>query len=284
MAKKIRQKKKRDSQKPKTTAQRKEQESTRNRMALLRWLAIGFLGVVYVLSTFVFISYSFTGLVCLCVMSVLLFYNVADWLQKKYPKQVKVVRRIFTVCLCVGLLLVAVTEVFILRGSLGDPDKSCDYVVVLGCHVRPNGPSLTLLDRINAAYDYLTEHPDVIAVVSGGQGFDEPMSEAQCIYEHLVERGIDPDRVWIEDKATSTWENLNFSLDMIRERTGTRPDTLGIISSEYHLFRAGLQAKDCGVVPVRIPAVTSVISQRVNHFMREVAGVWYYLILGGNYE
>lgn len=284
MAKKIRQRKKIDFQKPKTTAQRKEQESTRNRMALLRWLAIGFLGVVYVLSTFVFISYSFTGLVCLCVMAVLLFYNVADWLQKKYPKQVKVVRRIFTVCLCVGLLLVAVTEVFILRGSLGDPDKSCDYVVVLGCHVRPNGPSLTLLDRINAAYDYLTEHPDVIAVVSGGQGFDEPMSEAQCIYEHLVERGIDPDRVWIEDKATSTWENLNFSLDMIRERTGTRPDTLGIISSEYHLFRAGLQAKDCGVVPVRIPAVTSVISQRVNHFMREVAGVWYYLILGGNYE
>jgi hypothetical protein len=65
MAKKIRQKKKRDSQKPKTTAQRKEQESTRNRMALLRWLAIGFLGVVYVLSTFVFIGYSFTGLVCL---------------------------------------------------------------------------------------------------------------------------------------------------------------------------------------------------------------------------
>lgn len=284
MAKKIRQRKKIDSQKPKTTAQRKEQESTRNRMTLLRWLAIGFLGVVYVLSTFVFISYSFTGLVCLCVMAVLLFYNVADWLQKKYPKQVKVVRRIFTVCLCVGLLLVAVTEVFILRGSLGDPDKSCDYVVVLGCHVRPNGPSLTLLDRINAAYDYLTEHPDVIAVVSGGQGFDEPMSEAQCIYEHLVERGIDPDRVWIEDKATSTWENLNFSLDMIQERTGTRPDTLGIISSEYHLFRAGLQAKDCGVVPVRIPAVTSVISQRVNHFMREVAGVWYYLILGGNYE
>ena len=284
MAKKIRQRKKIDSQKPKTTAQRKEQESTRNRMALLRWLAIGFLGVVYVLSTFVFISYSFTGLVCLCVMAVLLFYNVADWLQKKYPKQVKVVRRIFTVCLCVGLLLVAVTEVFILRGSFGDPDKSCDYVVVLGCHVRPNGPSLTLLDRINAAYDYLTEHPDVIAVVSGGQGFDEPMSEAQCIYEHLVERGIDPDRVWIEDKATSTWENLNFSLDMIRERTGTRPDTLGIISSEYHLFRAGLQAKDCGVAPVRIPAVTSVISQRVNHFMREVAGVWYYLILGGNYE
>ena len=284
MAKKSPTKKKKDPRTSKTIARRKETESTGNRAAFWRWLAIGFLGLVFVLSTYVFISYSFTGLVCLCVMAVLLFYNVEDWLQVKYPKQVKVVRRMFTVCLCIGLLLVAVTEVFILRGSFGDPDKSCDYVVVLGCHVRPNGPSLTLLDRINAAYDYLTEHPNVIAVVSGGQGFDEPMSEARCIYDHLVERGIDPERVWIEDKATSTWENLNFSLDMIETKTGTRPNTLGIISSEYHLFRAGLQAKDCGVEPVRIPAATSVISQRVNHFMREVAGVWYYLILGGNHE
>lgn len=284
MAKKSPRKKKKDTRKPQTTAQRKVRESGLNLTALWRWLAIGFLSVVFVLSTYVFISYSFTGIVCLCLMAVLLFYNLADWLQKKYPKPIKVVRRIFTLCLCIGLLLVAVTEVFILRGSFGDPGKSCDYVVVLGCHVRPNGPSLTLLDRINAAYDYLTEKPDVIAVVSGGQGVDEPMSEAQCIYDHLVERGIDPERVWIEDKATSTWENLNFSLDLIEERTGARPDTLGIISSEYHLFRAGLQAKDCGVDPVRIPAVTTVVSQRVNHFMREVAGVWYYLILGGNYE
>jgi uncharacterized SAM-binding protein YcdF (DUF218 family) len=110
------------------------------------------------------------------------------------------------------------------------------------------------------------------------------MSEAQCIYDHLIQRGIEPERVWIEDKATSTWENLNFSLNIIEEKTGIRPEKIGIISSEYHLYRASLLADACEVESVGIPATTRVISQRINHYMREVAGVWHYLILGGNYD
>ena len=194
------------------------------------------------------------------------------------------VRRIFTICLCIGLIVVGITEAIIIKASLGDKDETCDYVVVLGCHVRPSGPSLTLLDRIDAAYDYLVENPNVIAVVSGGQGADEPMTEAQCIYDHLIQRGIDPERVWIEDKATSTWENLNFSLNIIEERTGIRPEKIGIISSEYHLFRASLFTDKNGVGFVGIPARTSRPSQMINHFMREVAGVWYFWILGGQYD
>ena len=131
---------------------------------------------------------------------------------------------------------------------------------------------------------WVEEHPEVIAIVSGGQGDDEPMTEAQAMYDELVNLGIDPDRIWIEDRATSTWENLNFALELIEEKTGTRPENLGIVSSEYHLFRASLFADACGVEPVLIPARTSVVTQRINHFMREVAGVWHYLILGGQYE
>jgi uncharacterized SAM-binding protein YcdF (DUF218 family) len=100
----------------------------------------------------------------------------------------------------------------------------------------------------------------------------------------LVDLGIDENRIWTEDKATSTWENLNFSLDLIEEKTGSRPDKIGIVSSEYHLFRASLFADACGVDSVLIPAQTSIFTQRINHFMREVAGVWHYLILGGQYE
>ena len=88
----------------------------------------------------------------------------------------------------------------------------------------------------------------------------------------------------MEDKATSTWENLHFSLDLIEAKTGTRPEKIGLLSSEYHMFRAGLFADACGVESVGIPARTSRFSQRVNHFMREVAGVWHYLLLGGQYD
>jgi uncharacterized SAM-binding protein YcdF (DUF218 family) len=194
------------------------------------------------------------------------------------------VKRVFTILLCIGLLVVGTTECLIIHASFGDPKEDCDYMLVLGAKVRNDGPSVSLMDRIRAAAQYMQEHPEVIAIVSGGKGADEPMTEAQCMYEELVKLGIDPERIWLEDKATSTWENLRFALAMIEEKTGQRPEKIGLLSSEYHLFRASLFADACGVEAVGIPARTSRLSQKINHFMREVAGVWHYLILGGQYS
>lgn len=104
------------------------------------------------------------------------------------------------------------------------------------------------------------------------------------MYVELTNLGIDGERVWTEDQAESTWENIRYSLDLIEQNTGTRPTRLGVLSSEYHLFRASLFAKKNGVEFVGIPAKTSRFSQKVNHFMREVAGVWHYILLGGNYH
>ena len=110
------------------------------------------------------------------------------------------------------------------------------------------------------------------------------MSEAQCMFTELLALGIEPGRLWQEDKAESTWENIRYSLDLIQKETGARPTKIGVLSSEYHLFRASLFAKKNQVEFVGIPARTSRLSQRINHFMREVAGVWHYIILGGNYS
>ena len=251
---------------------------------VLRWLAMIPLTLLIVFFQFFMAGYSFTVLVCFCLIGVLLFYNLCDILKGKYPKQTRVVRRLFTTLLCIGLIVVGITECLIIRASFGDPKENVEYMVVLGAKVRPDGPSVSLMDRIYAARDYMTEHPDVIAIVSGGQGPDEHMSEALCMFEQLTALGIDPDRIWMEDKATSTWENLNFTLELIEERTGKRPVKMGILSSEYHLFRAGLFANACGFDSVGIPAPTSRLSQKVNHFMREVAGVWHYLLLEGRYH
>ena len=104
------------------------------------------------------------------------------------------------------------------------------------------------------------------------------------MHRELFWMGIGLRQMRVEPHATSTWENLNFSLDLIEEETGKRPTKIGVISSEYHLFRASLFAKACGVEFVGIPARTSRWGQRINHFMREVAGVWHFLILGGQYD
>ena len=137
---------------------------------ILCWLAIIPLLMLFYGLTYIFLSYSFTGLVCLCLAGILLFYNVADLLKDKFPKTVKVVRRIFTVCLCIGLIIVGITEAIIIKASFGDKDESCQYMVVLGAKVRQDGPSVSLMDRIRAAADYMKAHPEVIAIVSGGVG------------------------------------------------------------------------------------------------------------------
>jgi len=251
---------------------------------ILFWSAEALLPLVGLFLKFILLPYSFLGLVCLFLAFLLGCYGLLYLLVKKYGKPVRIARTVLNICVCIGVAVVAVTEGFVIHASLGDPDKSCRYMVVLGCMVRDDGPSVSLQNRIDAAYDYLTEHPQVIAIVSGGQGQDEPMTEAQCMYEHLVEMGIDPDRVWIEDQATSTWGNLQLSLALIEEKTGTRPHTIGLLSSEYHLFRASLQAKDLGLETVGIPAKTTLPLDALNHFLREVAGVWHYILLGGQYD
>ena len=267
-----------------TIAEKTVAFKTTNWGSIFCWVGIVICLVLAVFFKFFMLGYSFTVAVLLGVSAILLFYALIPLFAKTYPLTARRLRRMVTTILCIGLIVVGVTEFFILRSSLGQPKETCDYVVVLGAKVRESGPSVSLWDRIYGARDYLETHPDVIAVLSGGQGPDEPMTEAQAMYEKLVELGIDRDRLWMEDKATSTWENLNFSLDLIEEKTGTRPEKIGIVSSEYHLFRASLFADACNVQSVGIPAKTSIISQRINHFMREVAGVWHYLILGGQYE
>ena len=268
----------------KTIAEKTVAYKTRNRASIFCWIGIVICLILAFFFKFFMLGYSFTVMVLLGIAGILLFYALIPKLAKTQPYTARRLKRVVTTLLCIGLIVVGITEFFIIRASLGEPKESCDYVVVLGAKVRESGPSASLWDRIHGARDYLEDHPDVIAVLSGGQGADEPMTEARAMYDELIQLGIDENRLWIEDQATSTWENLNFSLDLIEEKTGTRPEKLGIVSSEYHLFRASLFADACGVDSVLIPAQTSVFTQRINHFMREVAGVWHYLILGGQYE
>ena len=229
-------------------------------------------------------GYSFSALVCICLIAIILFYTFMPLVGLKFPGLAGIATKIFTAVLILGLLVVGITEAIIIKESFGDPKESVDYVVVLGAKVNADGPSVSLMDRICAAYEYAESHPDTILVLSGGQGTDEPITEAECMYRELIALGVDPLRLRMEDYATSTWENLKFSLDFIEHETGSRPTKIGVLSSEYHLFRASLFANSVGVESVLIPARTSIISQRINHLMREVVGVWHYLILGGQYQ
>lgn len=250
-------------------------------MTFLKWLVpLGFVAISVFFYTAVQ-GYSFSGLICLGLAALISCYYLLSMLKKRHLRAAKVLRIALNVLVCLGLVIVTVTGSIIVNAARDSEDQDCEFVVILGCRVYDDGPSLSLQDRIRTAYDYLTAHPDSICIVTGGQGEDEPMTEAQCLYDHFTALGINEKRIWLEEEATSTWENLVFSLDLIEKKTGTRPDSIGLLSSEYHLYRASLFARDCGVTAIGIPAKTSRVSLRINNYLREVAGVWHYIILGG---
>lgn len=243
------------------------------------WLtAVGF-GLLALVPT-----YAYVRLIPLVIGALVASYCAIACLGRTRPGMARVLRAVLSTVVILGSSIVILTGGAILAAGCRAPEPGQAYIVVLGAQVRDSGPSRTLQERIDAAYDYLIENPDTIAIVSGGKGDDEPISEAQCMFDGLKAKGISDDRVWMEDRATSTWENLKFSLDIIEEKTGTRPDRIGVVSSEFHLFRTSRQVYDRGLQVDAIPAKTTDPVRWLHYFIREIAGVWHYLILGGSYS
>lgn len=241
------------------------------------WISTGVLTLLGLLMP----TYFYVRLLPILLAAVIACYCGLSLLGKKHPGAAHALRTLLTTAVILGVLVFIITGGCILQAGGDIPEEDLPYIVVLGAQVRDSGPSESLQERIDAAYNYLTAHPETVAIVSGGQGSDEPMTEAQCMYDCLVGMGISPDRVIKEEQATSTWGNLTFSLDIIEAETGSRPGSLGVVSSEYHLFRTGLQAKEYGLDIIGIPAKTGSFDRWLHYFVREIAGVWHYILLGG---
>ena len=130
-------------------------------------------------------------------------------------------------------------------------------------------PSLTLKKRLDLALEYLTEHPQASVVVSGGQGADEAYTEAYVMAKYLTARGVDESRVLLEEQASDTRENLEFSRTLAQAH-GMRTDRVLIITSDFHLCRAKYLAKKLGMEPYGLASRTSPEVLRVNYLLREV--------------
>lgn len=125
------------------------------------------------------------------------------------------------------------------------PPEENATAVVLGAQVKGTQPSAILYDRIKSAENYLNKNKDAMCVVSGGQGSDEEISEAQCMYNVMTQDGISPQRILIEDKSTNTKENIEFSNKIITQNN--KNTSLAIVTDGFHQARARLVAIKQGV-------------------------------------
>ncbi len=130
------------------------------------------------------------------------------------------------------------------------PERDKDYMIILGCGIRKDGtPTPLLRGRINAALEFCRRQKEengkeMIFVASGGQGPDEVIPEARSIRQYLMEQGVPEDRILVEDRSTSTFENMQFSRKVIEEHGPITKETrLAFATTNYHVFRSGLFAR-----------------------------------------
>ncbi|MFI8707192.1 YdcF family protein [Bacillus sp. NPDC077411] len=140
------------------------------------------------------------------------------------------------------------------------------YVLILGAKLFGDKPSLSLQNRLDVALGYLHSHPKVKVVVSGGQGDDEDISEALSMSRYLMENGIGKERILLEDRSTSTYENIKFSKDLYDIKHAV------VVSNTYHLYRAKIIADRLGMKMEALAAPTPKRSRK-KAYIREYAAV-----------
>jgi uncharacterized SAM-binding protein YcdF (DUF218 family) len=151
-------------------------------------------------------------------------------------------------------------------------------VVVLGAGLKGDRPSRTLRERLDAAVEYLNAHPDAPCVVSGGQGADEPCTEAAVMKAYLLEQGIAEDRIYTEERAASTDENLRFSLAVIRENG--LPESIAVVTQEFHQCRAQAFARRAGFTAVGAVTAHTPPDLLPSYWIRDFAGLCHMVVFG----
>lgn len=233
------------------------------------WLCLGILCLAYFIplicyTGFTNVFYFFWGF---CAV----FFFICSWMAKthfvkKYiPRWLKYV---LGSLLGAGIAFFLTIESFILTGFYKTPSEPVDYVIVLGAHVRNGVPSRVLAKRLDAALEYAMEHEAVRIIVSGGQGSNETTSEAFAMANYLESRGLDRDRILLEEKSTNTNENLEFSKKLMEKDAAA-----AVVSNDFHIFRAVHLARNKGISNAQGLAARDDIRTLLANMAREFFGV-----------
>ena len=166
------------------------------------------------------------------------------------------------------ITFVVIEGLIILNGNIKDTND-VDYMIILGARLYGEVPSPALYERLKVAGEYLHNTTDLKVIVSGGQGPDEYISEAEAMKRYLINNGINKNRVIIEDKSTSTFENISNSLNIIKEIDDLENPRVLLVTNKFHIFRSKLLANRLGAkaygLPAEVPA-TIVVPQYIREY------------------
>ena len=137
-----------------------------------------------------------------------------------------------------------------MKAGRHEPAHDLDYVIVLGCRIRPDGSLYPLIRaRVDRAIAFRrAQLADAgrapVLIPSGGKGADEPEAEAEAMARYMRAQGIPAEDILVEDRSATTLENLRFSRELIEARPGGKK--VAFSTSSYHVYRGGILAAESG--------------------------------------
>lgn len=170
-----------------------------------------------------------------------------------------------------GILVFLLLLGLVLSGAHDDVEGEPEAMVILGCLIyAEDRPSVMLQDRLDKALAYLADHPDMTVVVSGGQGPEEPTSEARAMADYLEKHGFPRENILLEDRSHNTWQNLTYTAQCLEEAGIDPKDGIVIVSNGFHLARARMLARRAGFEDVStLAAPSSHMPSRLKMYIRE---------------
>lgn len=175
------------------------------------------------------------------------------------PGKNTMIKKLGYFLLSLVLLSFIVVEGLIINSAVASPASQADYLLVLGAGIRGEQIKPLLQQRLDCAINYLITHPDCTAILSGGQGHGESISEAEAMQRYLVQHGIAESRIIKEEKATSTFENLSYTKAILAKQGSAEKAGLVVVTNDFHLFRTTLLAQRLGLNATGLPCRTALI-------------------------
>jgi uncharacterized SAM-binding protein YcdF (DUF218 family) len=175
----------------------------------------------------------------------------------------------FLILFTIGFSVFLLVEGTIIYHANQKADPDLDYLIILGAQVRGTRITKTLQKRLDTAATYLQENPRTIAIVSGGRGRGEDISEAEAMRRYLMEQGIDALRIKMEDSSTNTNENIRYSKKIIQDENAK----VAVVTNGFHIYRAIKIAQKQGFNEIQGLAAPSDSRLFINYYVREVFGV-----------
>lgn len=227
------------------------------------WALLALVGTGAFLWTFKASGYHYAALLPLLAAGLMLIFRFGR----------RGLRRLAGAISAIALALLLMAEVPIVKTALSATGSDAPYVIVLGAAVYGETPSISLRHRCDRAREHLKANPAAVAILSGGQGEGEDISEAACMERYLTGKGVKADRLLLEDRSTSTLENLTFSKAAI-EAAGGDPGRVAVVSSAYHLDRACRMASALGMDADGLRSADGYPVYMTGMYLREAMAVW----------